>query len=104
MQYAIIEVGGHQTWIQNGQYVLTNRLSVASGTLVSLNLILLAKKNETLQFGTPYLKTATVQGQVLEHIQGPKIVSYKMKSKKKYRRKHGHRQQLTKLLINEIKI
>ena len=103
MEYAIIEIGGHQVWVEEGKYFLTNRVLNPIGSNLLLNKILLIKKNEKADFGYPYLENSIVKAQILEHLRGPKLNVYKMKSKKKYRRKIGHRQEITKLLITEIK-
>ena len=102
MHYAIVELGGRQVLFSNGNYYFTDRLSVAPGTTISLKRVLVAKKDDQLHFGQPYIANGLVVGEVLEHVKGPKVISYKMKSKKKYRRKLGSRQQLTKLFIKHI--
>jgi len=108
MEYAIIEIGGHQFWIEKGQYLIINKVSISKnaqiscGSNININRILLINKNNNIYFGYPYLLDSLVHGQILEHLQGSKITIYKMKSKKKYRRKKGHRQELTKLIITKI--
>ena len=66
------------------------------------NRILLVNVEGNLQFGHPYLSNSKIEGQIMEHLRGSKVIVYKMKSKKKYRRKKGHRQEMTKVLINKI--
>jgi large subunit ribosomal protein L21 len=104
MEYAIIEIGGHQVWVEEGQHFITNRILTTPGTNILINRILLINKGGNLHFGQPYLENTKIKGQILEHVRGSKITVYKMKSKKKYRRKKGHRQEMTKLLINSIEI
>ena len=104
MEYAIIDLGGHQVWVEKNQPICTNRLNLPIGSNVSFNRILLVKKNGILYFGSPYLESAKVEGEISQHVQGSKLLVYKMKSKKKYRRKKGHRQQITKLVIKNIEI
>ena len=104
MQYAIVELGGRQVLVSNGNYYFTDRLQVSPGTTISLKRVLVAKTDDQSHFGRPYLENSVVVGEVLEHVKGPKIISYKMKSKKKYRRKRGSRQLLTKLFIKHIKV
>ena len=104
MKYAIMEIGGHQVWVEEGKYFLTNRILKNQGTNLLFNRILLIKNNEESFFGYPHIEEACVYGKILEHLSGSKINVFKMRSKKKYRRKKGHRQQLTKLLITYIKI
>lgn len=108
MEYAIIEIGGHQFWIEKGQYLIINKISInqktkiTCGSNININRILLLNKNNNIYFGFPYLQKSLIQGQILEYLKGSKITIYKMKSKKKYRRKKGYRQELTKLIINKI--
>ena len=110
MEYAIIEIGGHQIWIEKGQHFITNKIltdkgsELNPGSKINIKRILLVKKKNDIQFGHPYLINSIVQAQILEHLRGSKLTVYKMKSKKKYRRKKGHRQEMTKLIINQIKI
>nr|WLD05964.1 ribosomal protein L21 [Meringosphaera mediterranea] len=102
MEYAIIELGGHQFWVEEGRYFLTNKINAEPGTNILINRVLLAKKDDVAKIGYPYLKNIKIQGQVIEHSRGSKITVYKMKSKKNYRKKIGHRQELTKILIQTI--
>jgi large subunit ribosomal protein L21 len=104
MEYAIVEIGGHQSWIERGQQLITNRMLLDPGSRISLTRILVIHKTSNLYLGYPYLKIGNVEGQIMEHLQGEKITVYKMKSKKKYRRKQGHRQKFTRLVINNIEI
>ena len=66
--------------------------------------VLLVNKNGNVRFGHPYVESSKVKGEVIGHYRGSKILVYKMKTKKKYRRKKGHRQELTKLKVNTIKV
>jgi large subunit ribosomal protein L21 len=102
MEYAIVEIGGTQVWVQEGQYFVTNKISTTPGTNISLSRVLLINKNDELHLGYPYLTDKKVTGEIVEHFKGTKLIVYKMKSKKKYRRKKGHRQSMTKILINKI--
>jgi len=83
MEYAIIEIGGHQVWIEEGQHFITNRILTTPGTSVLINRVLLINKGGNLHFGQPYLENTKIKGQILEHVRGSKITVYKMKSKKK---------------------
>ena len=104
MEYAIVEIGGHQVWVEEGQHFITNKIAMNPGTNILINRVLLVNKGENVHFGNPYLKNSQIKGEILEHLRGSKITVYKMKSKKKYRRKKSHRQEMTKLLINTIEI
>lgn len=103
MKYAIVELGGHQMWVEEGQHFIMNKIRTNPGTNLLFNRVLLVNKGQCL-IGQPYLKNVIVKGEVLEHLRGSKVIVYKMKSKKGYRRKKGHRQELTKLLVSDIKI
>jgi large subunit ribosomal protein L21 len=109
MNFAIIELGGHQIWVEANQYFLTTKISTIPGTKIILNRILLISNYDTFYLGTPFLstnknKTNKIKSEIIEHLRGSKITVYKMKSKKKYRRKKGHRQEMTKLIIKDIKL
>lgn len=103
MKYAIVEIGGHQVWVEEGQYFITNKILTAQGSILLLKRILLTREEGQLFFGYPYLQNVTISCQVIEHLRGSKISVFKMKAKKGYRRKKGHRQEMTKLLVTHIK-
>jgi large subunit ribosomal protein L21 len=103
MEYAIVELGGHQMWVEEGQHFIVNKIKTNPGTNIIFNRILLINKNK-FRIGFPYLKNVMITGKIIEHLRGSKIIVYKMKCKKGYRRKKGHRQELTKLKINKIEI
>jgi large subunit ribosomal protein L21 len=102
MQYAIIEISGRQYWIEKGKFIDVNNLNLKQNSKIFLHNILFAKNNTNLYIGRPYLHEITVEAIVGRPLLGPKIIVYKMKPKKKYRRKNGHRQFLSRLLIEKI--
>lgn len=104
MKYAIVEISGKQFWIETGQYYDLNRIPIELGKKIILNRVLLLNNNGELFIGQPYIKNVTVKGKILEHFPGRKSIIYKMRPKKKMRKKNGHRQQLTRVLIEEINI
>lgn len=104
MNYAIVEISGRQFWIEPEKYYTINHLPLKLGTKLFLKRVLLIKQKEKIEIGYPYLQNAKVEATILNHFEGKKILVYKMKPKKKYRKKNGHRQKLTKLLINAINI
>ena len=103
MSYAIIEASGRQFWVEPNKFVEFNHLYVRLGSIISLKRILFVNKENEIFIGKPYLENIEIQGTISKHFLGPKIIVFKMKPKKKYRRKMGHRQKLTRLLINQIK-
>lgn len=102
MEYGIIEASGRQYWIENGIFIEINNLLIKSGTKILIRRILFGRKDDEVFIGKPYLPQIKVEAIVGKHFLDSKVVVYKMKPKKKYRRKNGHRQQLTRLLIEKI--
>ena len=104
MKYAIVDISGRQFWIEVGKYYDFNRISTKLGKQITLNRVLLLNNEGKILVGQPYLKSVKIQGKVLEHLRGKKTIVYKMKPKKKTRKKQGHRQELTRVLIEDIVI
>ena len=104
MKYAIIEISGRQFWIETGKFYDFNRVPTELGKEIIVNRILLVNNEGKVLIGQPYLKNVKIQGKILEHLRGKKKIVYKMRSKKKTRRKQGHRQELTRVLIENIDI
>ena len=104
MKYAIVEISGRQFWIETGKYYDFNRISTELGKEITLNRVLLLNNEGEILIGKPYLESVKVKGKILEHLRGKKIIVYKMRPKKKTRRKQGHRQELTRVLIEDISI
>lgn len=102
MKYAIVEISGRQFWIETGRYYNFYRIPAKLGKQVTLNRVLLLKNQENILIGKPYLESVKIEGKVLEHLREKKKIIYKMRSKKKTRKKQGHRQELTKILIENI--
>nr|YP_010444215.1 ribosomal protein L21 [Fibrocapsa japonica]UTE95102.1 ribosomal protein L21 [Fibrocapsa japonica] len=100
--YAIIQISGKQLWIQPQRFYDLNRLPFEPTTKITLKHVLLIKKRDSFHLGFPYIKGCTVEATIMNHLLGPKIVTYKMKPKKKMRKKKGHRQKMTRLYINWI--
>jgi large subunit ribosomal protein L21 len=103
MKYAIVEISGRQFWIETGKYYDFNRIPTELGKEIMLNRVLLLNNEGEILIGKPYLESVTVKGKILEHLRGRKTLVYKMRPKKKTRKKQGHRQELTRVLIEEIK-
>lgn len=104
MKYAIVEISGRQFWIETGKYYDFNRIPTEVGKTVRLNRTLLVNDHGLLSIGQPYLESVKIEGEILEHIRGKKKIVYKMQSKKKARKKQGHRQELTRVLIKNISV
>ena len=100
--YAIVEASGQQFWLQPNRYLDIDRLDAEVDSTVSLDTVLLVHGPKGTTLGQPYVSGATVELKVMAHRRGPKILVYKMRRKKKTRRKTGHRQELTRVLVNGI--
>lgn len=101
--YAIIESCGKQYKVSEGDSVLFEKLEVEEGKKVTFDNVILVSDNGKVTVGTPYVKGVKVEGKVTEHGKGKKIIVFKYKPKKNYRRKYGHRQPYTKVEITSIK-
>ena len=102
MKYAIVEISGRQFWIETGKYYDFNRIPIDLGKQITLNRVLLLNEEGNLSIGKPYVENVKIKGKILEHLRGKKTIVYKMRPKKKTRKKQGHRQELTRVLIEDI--
>ncbi|MEN9214003.1 MAG: 50S ribosomal protein L21 [Gloeomargarita sp. DG02_4_bins_56] len=100
--YAIVAVGGKQFWMEPGRFYDVNSLGLEKGEAVTLEQVLLVHCGGQVQIGRPTVPAAQVVGKVLDNRRGPKIIVYKMRPKKKTRKKTGHRQELTRVLVEKI--
>ena len=101
--YAIIETGGKQIKVEEGQTIYVEKLDTAADDSVTFDKVLFVSGDET-KVGAPLVEGATVTGKVEKHGRDKKIIVYKMKAKKNYRRKQGHRQPYTKVVIDAINV
>ena len=102
MKHAIIETGGKQYRVAEGDVVFIEKLPAEEGDAVSFDKVLAVIDEDASTFGTPYIEGASVAGKVLKQGKSKKIRVYKMKPKKGYRKTIGHRQPYTKLTIKSI--
>ena len=102
--YAVLETGSKQYRVTPGDTLEIERLEIEAGQPVTFDRVLLVNDEGKLSVGTPTVTSATVVGDVVEHIRGEKKVSFKMKRRKGYHRTVGHRQELTVVKIKEIKL
>ena len=101
--YAIIESCGKQYKVAEGDVVFFEKLDAEEGKKVTFDKVILVSEEGKVQIGNPYVKGVKVEGKVVSHGKGKKIIVFKMKPKKNYRRKQGHRQPYTKVEITSIK-
>lgn len=102
--YAIIESCGKQYKVAEGDVVFFEKLDAEEGKKVSFDKVVLVSDDKKIEVGAPYVKGVKVEGKVLAHGKGKKIIVYKYKAKKNYRRTQGHRQPYTKVEITSIKL
>ena len=99
--YAVIQTGGKQYRVQQGDVIFVEKLNVQADETVSFDVLLLGNENET-KIGTPVVEGAKVEGKVVGQVKSAKIVVFKYKAKKNERKKQGHRQPYTKVVITAI--
>ncbi|PMB18474.1 50S ribosomal protein L21 [Fischerella thermalis CCMEE 5205] len=104
MTYAIIETGGKQLRVEPGRFYDIELLSAQPDEKVSIESVLLVQHNGEVTIGQPLVTGAKVEGTVMRQLRGRKVLVYKMKPKKKTRKKRGHRQEITRLMINSISL
>ena len=102
--YALIEACGKQYKVEEKDVVFFEKLDAEEGKKVSFDKVILVSDNGKVQVGNPYVKGVKVEGKVVSHGKGKKIIVFKMKPKKNERKKQGHRQPYTKVEITSIKL
>ncbi len=100
--YAVIKSGGKQHKVSEGEEILLEKLSLDEGEVIEFSEVLAVNKDGNLNVGNPLLEGAVVKGKVVNHLKTKKITVIKMKRRKDYRKKQGHRQNLTKVKIESI--
>jgi large subunit ribosomal protein L21 len=101
--YAIIETGGKQYKVQAGDVLFIEKLSANVGDSITFDRVLAVSSKDGLTTGSPIVAGASVTGKVEQHVKGEKVIVFKYKPKKNYKRKQGHRQPYTKVTIENIK-
>jgi len=100
--YAIVKHGGRQIKVAEGDEFTVNRLPGDAGSKVEMGEVLLLAKDDGVQIGQPMVQGASVEAEILGHERGRKVTVFKMKRRKGYRRKAGHRQELTRVKITSV--
>lgn len=101
--YAVIKAGGKQYRVSEGDVVETNRLQGNPGDKLTLSDVMMVTGDKGTVIGSPLVKSASVTAEIVEHFRGDKVLIFKKKRRHNYRRKNGHRQDLTRLKILGIK-
>ena len=102
--YAIAETSGQQFWFEVDKYYDIDRFNAKEKDQITLEKVLLIKDKDSISIGKPYIKDAKIELEVVSHKRDKKIIVYKMRPKKKTRRKMGHRQELTRVMVKSISV
>jgi large subunit ribosomal protein L21 len=102
--YAIVDIAGQQFKVEKGQEVFVHRLDAEEGTKMEFEKVLLVDQDGKVSVGTPVVEGAKVSGKIVSHLRGDKVIVFKKKRRKGYQKANGHRQDLSKLLIEEITV
>lgn len=100
--YAVVATGGKQYKVQEGQILRVEKLPGQVGEPITFDQVLLVADGEVVNIGTPVVDKASVSGHIVEQGKAKKVVVFKYKRRKRYRRKQGHRQQFTAVKIDNI--
>ena len=100
--YAVFASGGKQFKVQEQDIVTVERLAGEAGAKVTFTEVLAVGEGADLKLGTPFVEGAKVEGEIVEQFRGAKLIAFKMKRRKGYRRTHGHRQQYSRVEITAV--
>lgn len=100
--YAIVETGGKQYFVKQNDTLRVEKLVAEEGASIALTPVLAVSDGKTLKVGTPEISDCAISAKVVEHIRGDKVISFKKKRRKGYKRKIGHRQELTVIKVENI--
>ena len=100
--YAIVTIAGQQFKVEEGHELFVHQLDAKEGDELSFDEVLLVDNDGTVQLGQPTVEGAEVKASVIEHVKGDKVIVFKKKRRKGYRRKKGHRQRFTKIKVDAI--
>lgn len=100
--YAIVEIAGQQFKVEQGKKIFVHRLEAEEGTEIKFDQVLLIEDEGKITIGEPVIKDAIIEGKVLDHMRGDKVIVFKKKRKKGYRVKNGHRQNFSQVEIISI--
>ena len=101
--YAIVEIAGQQFKVQKDQKLYVHRLQAEAGSKVEFDKVMLIDNDGKITLGAPAIEGALVTAEVLDHVKGDKVIVFRKKRRKGYRKKNGHRQAFTSIAIKNIK-
>ncbi len=102
--YAIVDIAGQQFKVEKGQEVFVHRLDGEEGAKMDFDKVLLVDNNGKVSVGTPTVEGAKVSAKIVSHLRGDKVIVFKKKRRKGYQKSNGHRQDLSKVLIEKITV
>jgi large subunit ribosomal protein L21 len=102
--YAIVRIGGRQYPVEEGRFIVVEKLPYEVGEKIDLDEVLFVSDEKKPKVGKPLVSGATVKAEVISQFKGKKVIVFKYRPSTRYRRKQGHRQNYTKLMINEIQV
>nr|WP_319400186.1 50S ribosomal protein L21 [uncultured Carboxylicivirga sp.] len=100
--YAIVDIAGQQFKVEKDRKIFVHRLSADEGSTIDFEKVLLVDNEGDVKIGAPVLEGAKVTAKVLSHLKGDKVIVFKKKRRKGYKKKNGHRQYFTQIQIEEI--
>jgi large subunit ribosomal protein L21 len=101
--YAIVEIAGQQFKVQKDQKIFVHRLDAEAGQKIEFDKVLLVDNGGKITLGAPAIEGAKITAQVNDHVKGDKVIVFRKKRRKGYRKKNGHRQAFTSITISDIK-
>jgi len=100
--YAIVEIAGQQFKVQKDQKIFVHRLASDAGSKIEFDRVLLIENDGIINIGAPAINGAKITAEVIDHVKGDKVIVFKKKRRKGYKKKNGHRQQFTAITITDI--
>ncbi len=102
--YAIVDIAGQQMKVEKGQEVFVHRLEGEEGAKMTFDKVLLVDNKGKVSVGTPNVEGASVTAKIVSHLRGDKVIVFKKKRRKGYQKSNGHRQDLSKVVIEKITV
>jgi large subunit ribosomal protein L21 len=104
MMYAIVEIAGQQFKVEKNDEIFVHRLEGDPGTKIEFDQVLLLDNDGKISVGKPLVEGTSITGQIVDHVRGDKVVIFKKKRRKGYEKESGHRQDFSKVLIEDISL
>lgn len=102
--YAIVDINGVQTRVEPDELIAVPRISEEPGKTLKFERVLMLSDGDAITVGKPYVKGASLTAEVVDHFRGPKLKIFKFKRRREYRRRRGHRDELTRIRVTAIQV